>query len=195
MSTTAQSAAPVVWPVPAGGQLAPGELATWLEASNAPRVLDVRSPAEFETVHIPASYNVPLGTLREHRDELAQHLDDHVVLVCRSGMRAQQAERALGDVGLSHIHVLKGGVSAWQAEGGDVKQGEARWDLERQVRFVAGLLVLLAVLVSFVWPPARVVAGLVGAGLVFAAVTNTCGMAMLLSRLPYNRPRGTAATA
>lgn len=150
-------------------------------------MLDVRSPAEFETVHIPGSYNVPLDTLREHRDELVQHLDDHVVLVCRSGMRAQQAERAFGDVGLSHVHVLEGGVSAWEAEGGDVKRGEARWGLERQVRFVAGGIVLAAGLGSLAVPRLKWLATGVGAGLVTAALTDTCMMGSALSKLPYNR--------
>lgn len=189
MSIDAQTAAPAnsTSPAPAGAQLAAGDLRSWLEAPNPPRVLDVRSPAEFETVHIPGSYNVPLDTLREHRDELAQHLDDHIVLVCRSGMRAQQAERAFGDVGLTNAHVLEGGVSAWETEGGDVIRGEARWDLERQVRFVAGGIVLAAGLGSLALPRLRWLATGVGAGLVSAAVTDTCMMGNALRKLPYNR--------
>src|SRR5699024_8812872 len=76
-------------------QVHPSELMAALAAGTAPRVLDVRTPAEFETVHIPGSYNVPLDTLREHREELGSHLEDEVVLVCRSGNRAEQAERLL----------------------------------------------------------------------------------------------------
>jgi 3-mercaptopyruvate sulfurtransferase SseA len=60
-------------------------LRTRLSGPEAPRMLDVRTPAEFETAHIPGSYNVPLETLREHRAELLGHLDEQVVLVCRSG--------------------------------------------------------------------------------------------------------------
>lgn len=189
MSINAQAAAPATStsPAPAGEQLAAGELRSWLEAPDAPRVLDVRSPAEFETVHIPGSYNVPLDTLREHRDELAQQLDDHIVLVCRSGMRAQQAERAFGDVGLANVHVLEGGVSAWEAQGGDVTRGEARWDLERQVRFVAGGIVLAAGLGSLAVPRLKWLATGVGAGLVTAALTDSCMMGIALGKLPYNR--------
>ena len=73
---------------------------------DAPRILDVRTPAEFESAHIPGSYNVPLDLLREHRDELARHIDEDVVLVCRSGGRATQAEQALGQVGLPGLRVL-----------------------------------------------------------------------------------------
>lgn len=174
-------------PVPSGAQLTATELRSWINAPNAPRVLDVRSPAEFETVHIPGSYNVPLNTLREHRDVLAQHLDDHIVLLCRSGMRAQQAERAFGGIGLPNIHVLEGGIKAWEEVGGDVTRGRARWDLERQVRLIAGGIVLAAGLGSLALPPLTWLATAVGAGLMTAALTDTCMMGMALSKLPYNR--------
>ena len=78
----------------------------------APHLLDVRTPAEFETAHIPGSHNVPLETLREHRAELLGHLDEQVVLVCRSGRRAGQAEGALAEAGLPNLRVLHGGMLA-----------------------------------------------------------------------------------
>ncbi|MEX0835591.1 MAG: rhodanese-like domain-containing protein [Nitriliruptor sp.] len=174
-------------PVLPGEHLAPAELRSWLESADAPHVLDVRSPAEFETVHIPGSYNVPLETLREHRERLARHLDEHAVLVCRSGMRAKQAETAFAAVGLPNVHVLDGGVSAWEAEGAPVERGAARWDLERQVRLVAGGIVLAAGLGSVVVPGLRWIATGIGAGLVTAAATDTCAMGAVLSKLPYNR--------
>jgi rhodanese-related sulfurtransferase len=155
-----------------------------------PRLLDVRTPAEFETVHIPGSYNVPLDLLREHRTELRAHLDEETVLVCRSGVRAAQAEQSLRQAGLPNVHVLDGGMLAWQAAGGAVNQGRRRWGLERQVRLVAGALVLTSVLASLVVPGAQWVAGLIGAGLAVAALTDTCALGMLLSRLPYNRGPG-----
>ncbi|MEV7332175.1 rhodanese-like domain-containing protein [Micromonospora sp. NPDC093244] len=158
-----------------------------LDSGDAPRVLDVRTPAEFESAHIPGSYNVPLDLLREHRDELRRHLDEDVVLVCRSGARAAQAGQALAQAGLPNLKVLTGGILAWQATNAPVNLGRARWDLERQVRLVAGSIVLLSVLASVVLPGAKWVAAFVGAGLTFAAISNTCAMGMLLSKLPYNR--------
>jgi len=71
------------------------ELRGLLASPNPPRIIDVRTPGEFETVHIGGAYNVPLDLLREHRDEIRAHLDEHVVLVCQSGQRATQAEEAL----------------------------------------------------------------------------------------------------
>lgn len=158
-----------------------------IDAGRAPRLLDVRTPAEFETSHIPGSYNVPLDLLKEHREELRNHLDEDVVLVCRSGARATQAEQALAGVGLPNLKVLDGGILAWQAANAPIKRGAPRWDLERQVRLVAGSIVLASVLGSVFVPQLKWVAGFIGAGLTFAAVTNTCAMGMMLGKLPYNR--------
>ena len=154
-------------------------------------LIDVRTPGEFETVHIPTARNLPLDRLEEHVDDLRElaSSDAEVVLVCRSGNRAHQAQDALAAEGLPPLPILEGGMLAWQAGDGPVVQDVIRWDLDRQVRFAAGVIVLLSVLASIVWPPARFVAGALGAGLVFAAVTNTCGMGLLLAKLPYNRPR------
>ncbi|GGQ31988.1 rhodanese-like domain-containing protein [Streptosporangium pseudovulgare] len=166
-----------------------------LESGRAPRLIDVRTPGEFETAHIPGSCNVPLDLLREHRAELRGHLDEQTVLICRSGQRATQAGQDLAAAGLPGLRVLTGGVSAWQAAGAPVAAGKPRWDLERQVRLVAGSIVLGSVLVSTAFPPAKWLAAAIGGGLTFAALSNTCAMGMLLAKLPYNRgPRTDIAT-
>ncbi|MFO7777128.1 MAG: rhodanese-like domain-containing protein [Nitriliruptoraceae bacterium] len=154
-------------------------------------IIDVRTPGEFEAVHVPAAQNHPLDALDASVDHLRELVDQgrEVVLVCRSGARAHQAQDALVEAGLPRLPILEGGMLAWQADDGPVVQDVIRWDLERQVRFTAGAIVLVSILLSLVFPPARFVAGFVGAGLVFAAVTNTCAMGMLLTKLPYNRPR------
>lgn len=162
---------------------------------DGPRLIDVRTPGEFAAGHIEGSYNVPLDLLREHRGELRHHLDETVVLICRSGNRAAQAERALAAAGLPNLRLLAGGMVAWEADGAPVRRPRPRWDLERQVRLVAGALVLGAVLVGIVVPPVTWLAAFVGAGLALAALTNTCLMGRLLARLPYNRgPRATFQT-
>ncbi|MGC1213342.1 MAG: rhodanese-like domain-containing protein [Micromonospora sp.] len=158
-----------------------------IDSGRAPRLLDVSTPAEFETSHIPGAYNVPLDLLKEHREELRNHLDEDVVLICRSGARATQAEQALAGVGLPNLKVLNGGMMAWQTAQAPIKMGKPRWDLERQVRLVAGSIVLTSVLGSVFVPGLKWVAGFIGAGLTFAAVTNTCAMGMMLGKLPYNR--------
>ena len=163
------------------------ELRDLLHSPAPPRVLDVRTPGEFEAAHIAGSYNVPLDLLREHRDEIVEHLDQDVVLVCRSGQRAAQAEETLRHAGLANVHVLGGGITAWEAKGFGVNRGVARWDLERQVRLVAGSIVLSSILGSVTVPKLKWLAAGVGGGLAVAALTNTCAMGMALSKLPYNR--------
>lgn len=163
------------------------DLDQMLNSVKPPRVLDVRTPGEFETAHIAGAYNVPLDLLREHRDEIVAHLDEAVVLVCRSGQRAAQAEETLRNAGLCNVHILDGGITAWEAKGFAVNRGAQRWDLERQVRLVAGSIVLTSVLGSLAAPKLKWLAGAVGGGLTFAALSNTCAMGMMLSRLPYNR--------
>ncbi len=166
------------------------QLRDLLHTPAPPRVLDIRTPAEFETAHIAGSYNVPLELLREHRDEIAEHLDEQVVLVCRSGRRAIEAEDSLRKAGLLMVHILDGGITAWQAKGFEVNPGTPRWDLERQVRLVAGSTVLLSILGSVAVPKLKWLAAGIGGGLAVAALTNTCAMGSVLSRLPYNRGAG-----
>ncbi|MFF3837634.1 rhodanese-like domain-containing protein [Streptomyces sp. NPDC001930] len=174
-------------PSPAPSSLTPVVLHRLVQEGRAPRLLDVRTPGEFRTVHIPGSYNVPLDTLREHRAELLSHLDEDVVLVCRSGARAAQAEQALAGAGLPNLRVLDGGVNAWEAAGAPVNRGPERWDMERQVRLVAGSVVLTTGLVGVLVPGVHLIGTAIGAGLTYAALSNSCMMGVLLSRLPYNR--------
>lgn len=160
-------------------------------------VLDVRTPGEFDSAHIRDSHNVPLDRVEriEQLDtllegEVAVEAGHTLVLVCRSGNRASRAADALRARGVDTPLILDGGLLAWEREGLDVARGRERWSLERQVRLVAGLLVLVGVLGSiFLWAPLVWLAAFIGAGLAFAALTDTCTMGMLLSRLPYNRPR------
>jgi rhodanese-related sulfurtransferase len=150
-------------------------------------IVDVRTPGEFETAHIAGSINLPLDQVDAHLERIVRDAGGRILLMCQSGNRATQACRKLVNAGLSSASVIEGGMNAWIAAGGPVERGRPRWSLERQVRLVAGLIVLLSVLASIWLPSARFVAGFIGAGLVFAALTNTCAMGMLLAKLPYNR--------
>ena len=152
------------------------------------RLLDVRTPAEYESAHIDGSYNVPLDKLGEHAAEISEDVDAPVVLVCRSGARARQAEEALRRVGMPNLHVLDGGLNGWISAGKPVRRGRQRISLERQVRIAAGALAAAGGLLALkVHPHFGLLSAFVGGGLVFAGVTDTCGMAKVLARLPYNR--------
>ncbi|HEX5543159.1 MAG TPA: rhodanese-like domain-containing protein [Micromonospora sp.] len=150
-------------------------------------IVDVRTPGEFETAHVPGSINLPLDQVDSNLDQIVTNAGGRILLICQSGSRATQACTKLVRAGLTSTTVISGGMNAWITAGGPAERGRDRWSLERQVRLVAGSIVLISVLASIWWAPARFVAGFIGAGLVFAALTNTCGMGMMLSKLPYNR--------
>lgn len=165
------------------------ELRELLESHrDAPRIVDVRTPAEFETAHIPGSHNVPLDVLDKHTAETAARLEYRdAVLVCRSGQRSTRAQTLLRNAGVTGGRILEGGVTDWEGRGFVLDRGVQRWDLERQVRLVAGSVVLSSVLGSVAVPRLKWVAAAIGGGLTFAALTNTCAMATALAKLPYNR--------
>ncbi|MBP1134387.1 rhodanese-related sulfurtransferase [Arthrobacter sp. PvP023] len=188
MTRPSASASSSASPAPAVTALDPETLQTWFQEHKDLVVIDVRSAAEFESLHIRGSYNVPLPLLSEHTDELATRLGSRVVLVCQSGARAEQARQRLGGAGIGTAYVLTGGVPGFAAAGGNVVRGKARWDLERQVRLAAGSLVVLGLAGGkFVSPKIRLLAGAIGTGLTFSAATNTCAMGQALSAMPWNK--------
>ena len=159
------------------------------------QVIDVREFAEFDTEKIHRAKLVPLSNFEKHSAEI-----DHskpVYLMCRSGNRAKQAAEKLIRKGFGDIHVIEGGMLAWSKAGLPIVIGESKiWSLERQVRFAAGLMGLIGVILAFsVHPYFALLSGFIGAGLVFAAVTDTCGMAMMLARMPWNKASGATCEA
>lgn len=167
----------------------PRQLAELLESRRDVRMLDVRTPGEYESVHIRGAYNVPLDRLDEYATEIRSNVESPVVLICQSGARARRAEEALKQCSMTNLHVLDGGMNAWVSAGNPVEQGGQRISLERQVRIAAGAMAamggILALTVNPLW---ALLPTFIGSGLVFAGITDTCGMAMVLSKLPYNRP-------
>ncbi len=100
----------------------------------------------------------------------------------------------LRNAGLTSGRVLEKGITDWEGQGFAVDRGAQRWDLERQVRLVAGSVVLSSVLGSIAVPRLKWVAAGIGAGLSYAAISNTCAMGTALSKLPYNRGATSDAT-
>jgi rhodanese-related sulfurtransferase len=153
-------------------------------------IVDVRSPGEFAGGHLPGAHNIPLDRVRESADTLRAAADrGSLLLVCASGARSANGCAQLAALGIQAA-TLEGGTSAWAAAGNPLERpagARSVWPMDRQVRLVAGSLVLIGFLAGLVWPPAHWLSGAIGAGLVFSGVTNTCGMAAVLGRLPYNR--------
>ncbi|BCJ75859.1 sulfurtransferase [Catellatospora sp. IY07-71] len=151
-------------------------------------LVDVRTPGEYETAHIAGSINLPLDQVDAHLQHIVAAAGATMVIVCQSGNRAGQCQSRLSAAGVTGAAVMTGGLNAWLAAGAPVVRGRQRWSLERQVRLVAGGIVLVSIVASVWLPAARYLAGFIGAGLTFAALTDTCAMGMMLAKLPYNRP-------
>ena len=151
-------------------------------------VLDVREYPEYAEAHLAHSRLVPLGDLRS-QPELGGGGD--LLILCRSGRRAKEAAEILALRGGARPVVIEGGIEAWKQAGYPVRKERGPISLERQVRIAAGSLVLAGLLI----PGALPLSYFVGAGLIFAGVTNSCAMGLLLAKLPWNRPRGPHAAA
>ncbi len=158
-----------------------------LETKGAGQLVDVREVGEVDTIRVEGALNIPLSRL----DELAVRLDRGapVYLLCRSGARASSASNRLKALGYTEVLVVRGGLDAWMASGKPVIHGTSQvWSMERQVRFAAGLLVFTGLaLGSTIDPRWLFLSGFVSVGLMFSAVTDTCTMALVLARLPWNR--------
>ncbi len=161
------------------------------EAADA-KLIDVRSAAEFATGHIPGAMNVPMEQVETRMADIG---DGPLVLVCEAGTRAAIVAGWLAE--RQPVSVLTGGTAAWRNAGLPlVGCAACRWTLERQVRLGAGIIVLAATLLSVMVNAKWIyLAIFVGAGLTFAGLTNICGMAILLARMPWNRERKSGASS
>ena len=155
-------------------------------------VIDVRTPGEYASGHLPGAHNVPLNDLDRALPALPAAAEPRgLLVVCASGGRSGTAVTRLAGQQVSAA-TLTGGTTAWRQHGHELHRpagaGRAVWAMERQVRFSAGLLVLLGVIAGYFLTPLLLVPAAVASGLIFSAVTDTCAMAVALARLPHNRP-------
>jgi len=157
-------------------------------------ILDVRSPEEYVRAHIPGSVLHPLEELDGAAVRAIANDARPMVLVCERGARAEEGVARLHEAGLGEARVLEGGLEAWDRAGRPVRRSGARLSLERQIRIGAGLLVVIGfALAASVNPAWLALPVFVGCGLIFAGVTGFCGMGVILSRMPWNRPDASAA--
>lgn len=164
-------------------------------AGGAGSIIDVRTGGEFDAEHIPGVRLVPLDQLERRADEV-RALAAPRLLLCRSGGRAASAKSALEKLHVAGLSVVEGGLTAYAGTGGEIIKGAARMSIERQVRIGAGGLVLLGVLLGvFLHPACLAISGFVGAGLVFAGVTDWCGMGIVLGKMPWNQSKADHGSA
>lgn len=154
-------------------------------------IIDVRTPIEYAEVHVAQARSLPLDTLNPRALVESGQLPNNkpIYILCRSGQRATKASEQFIKEGFSNTTVVEGGTLAWIEAGLPVERGQVRViSLERQVRIAAGTIVLSGVgLGWFVNPAFFGLSAFVGAGLIFAGITDWCGMGLLLAKAPWNQ--------
>ncbi|MHB8899088.1 MAG: rhodanese-like domain-containing protein [Thermoguttaceae bacterium] len=170
--------------------ISPRELHALKAAGHNVDLIDVRTPMEFREVHAEYARNVELATLEPTKVMTNDRMvpDRPLYVICRMGGRAQQACEKFIAAGFSDVVNVEGGTLAWVEAGLPVVRTEGVVSLERQVRIAAGILVAIGTLLGYLVHPALLgIPAFVGAGLIYAGVTNRCGMGLILTRMPWNR--------
>ncbi len=169
--------------------ISPQELHALTKGDARVDLIDVRTPVEFREVHAEFARNVPLDQLDSAVLAAGRNHDvQPLYVICQSGGRGKRACEKLFNAGCTNVVNVEGGTQAWIEAGLPVVRGQKAISLERQVRIAAGLLVLIGALLSyFAHPYWAALPAIVGAGLVFAGITDTCGMGMMLARMPWNQ--------
>lgn len=174
--------------------ISPVDLKQRLQQRPATRIIDVRTPVEFREVHLPNAENVPLDRIDQAASRGRHTPSDPLYVICHSGARANQACQSLSNAGVPVV-LVEGGTKACIEAGLDVVRGKKSVSLERQVRMAAGSLVLIGCALAWWVHPAWLgLSAFIGAGLVFAGVTDTCGMGMILAKMPWNQVKQTVTS-
>ncbi len=171
-------------------EIDPRELQKRLSAGERIRLVDVRTPVEYRLVHAEGAELLPLQSLDE---KAARSLptDIPLALICKSGARARQAADKCVAAGIDNVMLVRGGTEAWVSAGLPAKRERGVISLERQVRLIAGvMLIVFSILALAVHPLWAIGTLFVGSGLAFAGATDWCGMALLLARMPWNQKGG-----
>jgi rhodanese-related sulfurtransferase len=166
--------------------ISPLALHALMAKGQAVQLIDVRTPVEFEEIHAAPARNVPMDRLDAEQFRSAR--GERLFLICKSGTRGQQACEKLVACGIEDVANVSGGTDEWNKAGLPVVRGRKTMSLERQVRIAAGALTLIGAILSLtVHPYCAGISAFVGAGLVFAGLNDTCGMALILARMPWNQ--------
>jgi rhodanese-related sulfurtransferase len=170
--------------------ISPNELKNLHRSGKIINLVDVRAPAEFRQLYVDFARNIPLNALDP---ELFRHeqSSEPLYIICQQGGRSRKACQKLAAAGIANVINVEGGTAACAAAGLPLARGKTTISLERQIRIAAGSLVLLGSLLAWLVHPAFLgLSAFIGAGLVFAGITNTCGMGMMLARMPWNQIQG-----
>ncbi|MEQ9453360.1 MAG: rhodanese-like domain-containing protein [Phycisphaeraceae bacterium] len=184
MTTTSQP------PIAAYGSISPEQLSMHLQSDPNALLIDVRTPAEYHAVHIPQARLMPLDQFDTDTIRTLATDNQSIYVICHTGGRGAKACERLVSAGLRNVINIEGGTAAWADAGLPVTRAKGAISMMRQVQITAGSLILLGmILAATVHPWFIGLSGFVGAGLLFAGLTDTCGMAMLLARMPWNKKK------
>ena len=170
--------------------ITPQELDNLRKSGQPVKLIDVRTPTEYRECHAMPARNVPLDSLDPYAIMESRNgsRETPLYIICQSGKRAQKACEKFDAMDHSQIVNVEGGTQAWQEAGLPVVRGKKSVSLERQVRIVAGILVLIGAMVGWLLHPAFIsLSAFVGAGLLFSGVTDSCAMGMMLAKMPWNQ--------
>ena len=170
--------------------ISPTRLAELCKQGTKIDLIDVRTPVEYQAIHVEIARNVPLDQLDPEALMQARNgsSTEPLYVICQSGGRGGRACEKFVKAGYLNVVNIEGGTTACIEAGLPVVRGKKAVSLERQVRIAAGSLVLLGAVLGWLVHPAFFgLSAFVGAGLIFAGITDTCGMGMILARMPWNR--------
>ncbi len=174
----------------------PTELQPKLDADLSLKLIDVRTPAEFNHQRAEKAINVPLDQFEADTviRQFGLSSDQPVYLICKMGGRSQQACNLLEAAGLANVVNVTGGTDKWVADNlPAIKAGKKPVTIMRQVQMIAGSLVLLGIGLSFLHVGWLGLSAFIGAGLVFSGLTDTCAMGSMLAMMPWNQSKPNAA--
>ena len=181
--------------------ISPQELLNRFQNNKSIRIIDVRTPGEFGTLHVQSAENIPLDRLDPASLALSPGTDGFLYFICQSGGRSKKACDAMSAAGFNKVLNIEGGTVACETAGLPVVRGRKAISLERQVRISAGSLVFAGVLlaafggINELRLAGLCLAGFIGAGLVFAGITDTCGMGMVIAKMPWNQSPSSGSTS
>ncbi len=169
--------------------ISPRDLAALQARGEAIDLIDVRTPMEFQEVHVTFARNLPLDQLDPGK-LMGERNGKPLYVICRTGNRGQKACEKIQAAGYSNVINVEGGTLAWVDCHLPVVRGRKVISLQRQVQITVGTLLLLAsALTWFVHLAFVALCAFFGAGLLFAGLTDNCALAMLLARMPWNQVR------
>lgn len=170
--------------------IAPSRLAELNSQQNV-ELIDVRTPVEFREVHATPARNVPLDSLNPEKimQDRNGSADEPLYVICKSGSRSSKACQKFVDAGFTNVVSVEGGTNAWEQAGLPVNRGKKAISLERQVRIAAGSITFLGAVATILTGNVYLagIPAFIGAGLTFAGITDTCGMGMMLAKMPWNQ--------